>query len=370
MKSKVLYTLVSFVFLCSVAIAQQSRVYVSRPSAAAEIKQKVGVTDVIINYSRPQVILPNGNDRTGQIYGTVLAHYGLANPYPTFGSGESFPWRAGANENTTITFSTDVKIEGQPLKAGTYGFFIELSEDGNETLIFSENATSWGSFFYKKEEEVLRVKIKSQSTDFTNILTYDFESISTADAVIVLKWENKKFPFKLEVATNDLILTEYRSKLPEWNDPKEYMMAANFCLQNRINYEEGMSWIEKALEAGIDFRRLGIKGGLIYRTNGMDAALPILDQAAKIANQAELNSLAYQLMQLGNTEKAMEYFKLNVKRHPDNANGYDSLGDGYAALGEREKAIESYQKAISMDPPRPIKDHAIAQLKKLGVDYN
>ena len=370
MKSKVLSTLVGLIFLCSAAMAQQSKVYIPRVSAAAEITQKVGMTDVIINYSRPQVIQQNGTDRTGKIYGSNLAHYGLRDPFPTFGSGEAFPWRAGANENTTITFSTEVSIQGKPLKAGTYGLHLLLSEDGKETLIFSNNSSAWGSFFYKKEEDALRVSIQSEETTFTNILTYDFEEISTTHAIVALKWDNKKFPFKIEVATNDLILAEYRAKLPEWNEANEYLAAANFCLQNKTNYEEGLKWVEKALHEKKDFNSLGVKGGLLFRKAGIEAAIPILDEAAHLANQGELNRLGYQLMQLGNSEKAVEYFKLNVERHPDDPNAYDSLGEGYAAMGEKQKAIKSFKKALSMDPPQNVKDNSIAQLKKLGVEYN
>ncbi|MEJ7673978.1 MAG: DUF2911 domain-containing protein [Chitinophagaceae bacterium] len=79
-----------------------------------------------------------------------------------FGTSKVAPWRAGANENTTITFSTDVRVEGQPLKAGTYGFFAAM-ETNQATLIFSNNHSSWGSYFYDPKEDALKVTCKNNT---------------------------------------------------------------------------------------------------------------------------------------------------------------------------------------------------------------
>src|SRR3954471_21748747 len=111
----------------------------------AIIGERIGLTDVTIHYDRPGV-----KGREGQIWGKLI-HTGYADL--GFGTSKAAPWRAGANENTTIEFSTDVKVEGQALPAGKYGFFIAY--DPNEsTLIFSKNASSWGSFFYNDKEDV------------------------------------------------------------------------------------------------------------------------------------------------------------------------------------------------------------------------
>src|SRR6187431_661572 len=116
----------------------------------ASVSERIGLTDVTIEYNRPGV-----KGREGKIWGQ-LVHTGFTDQ--GFGTSKSAPWRAGANENTVIEFSTDVKIEGQPLAAGKYGFFVAY--DANEpTLIFSKNSTSWGSFFYDMKEDALRVKV-------------------------------------------------------------------------------------------------------------------------------------------------------------------------------------------------------------------
>ena len=104
----------------------------------ASVTERIGLTDVTIHYDRPHV-----NGREGKIWGTLIP---VGYTDQGFGSSKSAPWRAGANENTTIEFSNDVKIEGQALPAGRYGFFVAY-DPGECTLIFSKNSTSWGSFF-------------------------------------------------------------------------------------------------------------------------------------------------------------------------------------------------------------------------------
>src|SRR3954466_10819338 len=108
------------------------------PSGAnkkAMVGERIGITDVVIHYDRPGV-----KGREGKIWGQLIP-VGFIDQ--GFGSSKAAPWRAGANENTTIEFSNDVTIEGQPLKAGKYAFFVAF--DPNEsTLIFSKNNSSWG----------------------------------------------------------------------------------------------------------------------------------------------------------------------------------------------------------------------------------
>ena len=132
-----------------------------RGSQQAKVIQRIGITNVTISYSRPSV---KGREIWGQ-----LVPYGMNNL--GFGSAKESPWRAGADENTVIKFSDDVTIEGQALKAGKYGFHIIVNPDDTATLIFSNNHTSWGSFFYTPKEDALRVNIKTESAPHTFILS-------------------------------------------------------------------------------------------------------------------------------------------------------------------------------------------------------
>src|SRR5271167_1849886 len=130
-------------------------------SQRALVIQRIGLTDITIVYHEPSV---GGRE----IWGKTI-------PYGKV-------WRAGANENTTITFSDDVSIEGKPLPAGTYGLHTIPDKD-QWTIIFSKNATSWGSFSYDEKEDALRVSVKPHAAEPFDVLTYVFEDVKTDSAL-------------------------------------------------------------------------------------------------------------------------------------------------------------------------------------------
>src|SRR5215475_14251432 len=123
----------------------------------ASVSEQVGIVKIAISYSRPGV-----KGREGQIWNTPVAHYGFVDQ--GHGTSSAAPWRAGANENTTMSFSHPVKIEGKDLPAGTYGFFIALGEE-ESTLIFNKINTSWGSFYYDSTQDALRVTVKNKKLE-------------------------------------------------------------------------------------------------------------------------------------------------------------------------------------------------------------
>src|SRR5712672_4185965 len=159
-----------------------------RQSQHAVVTQRIGITDITVNYHRP---LTNGR----QIWGK-LAPYGQV-------------WRAGANENTTITFSDPVTIEGQALDKGTYGLHM-IPGENQWTVIFSKNSTSWGSFTYKQDEDALRVTVKPQAADFHEALTYDFDDVKPDSTVITMLWDKVAVPFKVSVKVNDVVEASIR----------------------------------------------------------------------------------------------------------------------------------------------------------------
>ena len=124
----------------------------------ASVTQGIGPVRVTVRYNSPDVHSPTGEDRRGKIWGTPVAHYGMADL--GFGTcGDQCPWRGGANENTVFTVSHDVKVQGQTLPAGSYGLHF-LAGPEEWTVIFSKSSTSWGSYFYDAKEDALRVTAK------------------------------------------------------------------------------------------------------------------------------------------------------------------------------------------------------------------
>ena len=193
---KKLFTLLVLQLATIWSLAQTLSQPPSGDNQKSQVFQWIGLVQVSIVYSSPDVHSPNGEDRKGHIWGELI-HYGYIDQ--GFGTAKAAPCRAGANENTVITFSHDVKVEGKDLKAGSYGLFLGLEKDGPSTWIFSKNSSSWGSYFYNQQEDALRVSTTLQDASYTENLTFGFEDRKPNSTVAYLQWENKRVPFKIEV---------------------------------------------------------------------------------------------------------------------------------------------------------------------------
>jgi hypothetical protein len=177
----------------------------------SEVIQWIGLAKVRISYSSPDVHGPNGEDRKGKIWGEVV-HYGFIDQ--GFGTSKAAPWRAGANENTTISFSHDVQIGGKEVKAGTYGLFLDVEKEGPWNWILSKDINSWGSYYYNPDSDVVRVQATPQECEYTEWLTYTFTNRKRNAAEVSLQWENKRVSFSVEVPnTNELYVAALRNEL-------------------------------------------------------------------------------------------------------------------------------------------------------------
>jgi hypothetical protein len=180
-----LLVLSSFLILPSTTSAQQSKV---RASLKASVMQGLGVdTDITIVYSRPGV--------KGRTIWGALVPYGMA-PGNDESKGKPIPWRAGANENTTIEFSKAVLVEGNKLPSGKYGLFMIPSEK-DWTIIFSKNNSAWGAYSYNQAEDVLRITVTPVEAPHTEWLMYGFDDLAGTSATAYLQWANLKVPFKI-----------------------------------------------------------------------------------------------------------------------------------------------------------------------------
>jgi hypothetical protein len=212
-------SLVALGGVTGIATAQQ--LDLPRPSPNASVSQNIGVTEVTVHYSRPGV-------KGRKIWGGLV-------PY-----GEV--WRTGANENTTIRFSTPVKVQGHDLPAGLYGLQT-LPTEGEWTLILSKDADQWGAFSYNKEHDALRAGIKPQPAESQERMSFEFTDLTDTSAKLVLRWEKVALPITIEVSTAKLVEEKARTAI-SWRAPYQ---AANYCMQNNSCLDDAGRWLDSSI---------------------------------------------------------------------------------------------------------------------------
>jgi hypothetical protein len=328
-------------------------------SPAATVSQTIGLSSVTVNYSRPSV---KGRDVWGK-----LVPYGWNKE--AFGSGNESPWRSGANENTVIEFSHPGKVEGVDVPAGKYGLFFVINQDNSGEVILSKDYRSWGNFFYTKDQDQLRAKIQVRDVPHTETLTYGFINITANSTELVLNWEKKQFPVKIEFAVNDIVIANAGEELkgPIGFNWQGFQSAANYSLQNNVHLDKGLAWANTAVAQNRSFATLRVQSGILKATGKTEEAEKIMKDAMAIATEGELNIYGYQLLGNGDNEKAIEILKMNTERFPKSANTWDSLGEAYALKGDKPNAIKNFKKSLSMNPPANVKANSEKYLKQLGA---
>lgn len=336
----------------------------------ASVSERIGITDVTIHYDRPAV-----KGREGKVWGS-LVHTGYT--YLGFGTSKTAPWRAGANENTTITFSTDVVIEGKPLKAGTYGFFIAYDEQ-NPTLIFSNNYQSWGSFFYDEKEDALRVNVKPvKLTESVERLKYEFSDETENSATIALLWEKLKIPFTVEV---DYVKTQMESFKKELRsnigfNSDAWVQASQFALAHNTGLEDAAQWSDYAINGAFigqrNFKTMSTKASVLNKMGKTEEANTIMKEALPLATTIELHQYGRSLLNEKRAKEALDVFKLNAQKNPNTFITNMGLARGYSANGDLKSALKYLNAAQPQAPDKANKD-AITNMQKMleeGKDIN
>ena len=326
----------------------------------AEVSQWIGPVRISIAYHSPRVHNPADNDRTGHIWGE-LVHYGFVDE--GFGPTQSAPWRAGANESTTITLSHDVKIDGKDLKAGTYALFLDLEKTAPSYWIFSSHQ-GWGSFQYDPKYDVLRVPTTPEDAPFTEFLTYGFDQRRPDSAVAYLQWEKKRFPLKIDVPdVTELYVAQIRQQLESWPGFRyeDWQTAAQFCADNKINLDEALIWADKAISGPFrgasvgheDFSTLQTKAAVLDAMGREQEADQVMAKALTLPGTGAVQIYVYgmRVLRSGKKEKAMTIFVLNQQTHPDDK-FWTSLGlaRGYTAMGDKTNAIASWEIVVRNVP--------------------
>jgi len=341
------------------------------------VTQGIGPVKVTIDYSSPRVVRGK-NDRKGKIWGELVP-YGMTDL--GFNGCTSCPWRAGANENTTFTVTHAVKVQGQPLEAGTYGLSMIPGKE-EWTVIFSKDNASWGSFWYNAKNDVLRVTSKPVKSDYHEWLDYEFVEREPAKATVALRWEELEVPFTVSVDNvNELWVDGMRTDLKGfagffWQN---WQMAAAFCAQNKVNLPEALTWAERAVSepfAGGEENFLTLSTlARLQKANGKDAeAAKTFEKALnhRTATPIQVHLVARQLMTEGRKDEAVRLFQLNAKKFPNEWPVHVGLMRGYAAMGDNKKALAEAKLAVVQAPDTGNKTNIERMIKQLeaGKDIN
>ncbi len=341
----------------------------------AEVSQWIGLVKVTITYSSPDVHGPNGEDRKGKIWGGP-AHYGFVDQ--GYGTSKAAPWRAGANENTRIMFSHDVKIGGKTVKAGTYGLFLDVEESKPWTWIISSDANAWGSYFYNPAHDVVRVETSPKECEYTEWLTYGFDNRQPNTATAYLQWENKRAAFAIDVPNvNDLYIATIQDELRGTLSAFQYephLNAAALSAEKKVNLEQGLIWADEAISDPFfgqeNFTSLSVKASVLTAMNRQADAEAVMDKAIKhpTATVQLIHQYGRTLLGEGRNQKALEVFQYNAKRHPkEQFTPNVGLARAYTALGDKKNAIKYWELAIKNIPENQKQNLSLyeSELKKL-----
>jgi hypothetical protein len=310
--------------------AQSAMLNLPRASQHARITQRIGITDITIDYHRPRV---GGR----KIFGGLEA-YGKV-------------WRVGANENTIIEFSDPVTVEGQPLPKGVYGLHM-IPGETSWVVIFSKNSTSWGSFTYDKAEDALRVTVKPQTIENHEALTFDFDDPKPTSDVITMRWEKVAVPFKVEVNTPEVVSQSLRNQLRnrqqyEW---QPWMEAAGYLLDNKLSAEEAAKDAERSIEVEDRFENQMIKSRALGVLGRKDEALIARNRALALGTQQQVHSFARGLQTQGHQDEALELFRNNIKRDPNSWVAHNEAARLALAKGDFDTAVKEMKFAVTAAP--------------------
>ncbi|MGA9391672.1 MAG: DUF2911 domain-containing protein [Candidatus Sulfotelmatobacter sp.] len=331
-RTHLLVSLCGYLSLASFSVCHAQTVMLDLPrqSQHAVIMQRIGITDITVNYHRP---LANGR----QIWGKLV-------PYGQV-------WRAGANENTTVTFTDPVTIEGQPLDKGTYGLHM-IPGETQWTVIFSKVSTAWGSFSYKQDEDALRVTVKPQASEIHDALTFDFDDVKPDSAVVTMRWDKVAVPFKVDVKVNDIVEASIHRQIrglnqyywEGWDD------AAGYFLASKTNLEEALKDEDQSIQTEERFDNVMNKSRILEAMGRKDDATATRNRALEMASAQQLYFYGRQLQGEKKQEEAFAVYRSNAKKFPDYWTSHVGMARVYSSQGDYDKAVKEMQTALTGVP--------------------
>lgn len=319
--------------LITICVQAQGPNLFTRPSQMAKVFQRIGTTDLEIIYHAP---LAKGR----QIFGETVPNNDKMHDKP-------HPWRAGANENTVIKFSHDVSINGRPLKAGSYGLHIFVSERTWQ-VTFSNDFEAWGSFTYTADQDALRVPVEPKDADFQDWLSYRFLNPKDHAVTVELHWADKLIQFDISTNVHANIIADVAGM--EQKHWATLLTAAQSTLSLKPNaIDEAMTLIDESLQLGEHLNNRMFKVDLLEKQGKNREAKKLKAKAIEEATANELFSLAMNYNNKGENKEALDILALNLERNPEHWFAYLGYANYYRTHDDK-RAIEYHEKAIEYAP--------------------
>jgi hypothetical protein len=274
--SRLLLPVATALFATSL-FAQPPKIEFPAPSPAATLKQRVGLTDIEITYSRPGV---KGRVMLGKVepYGKV--------------------WRTGANNATTIIFSTAVKLGGKDVPAGKYALFT-IPNEKEWTVIINKGAAQWGAFTYDESADLVRFNVTPVPLA-ASVETFEIgiNDIRDDSATINLSWEKVRVPIKLELDVVGPIVAQIDAAMAG-TGTKPYAQAAGFYLEHNLDLKKALAWADAASAAGANQTNVHLKAKILAKLGDKAGAIAAAKQSIELAMKSD------------NVGVRTEYTKLN-----------------------------------------------------------
>ena len=360
------FIILTFCLLSTVYSFSQFDMPAAATNPRAMVSEEVGITSITIKYSRPDV-----SGREGKIWGSLITPGFSVNNFVT--NKNSSPWRAGANENTTISFEHDVKIEGHPIKAGTYALFIAYGADSS-TLIFNSETESWGSFYYDPGKDVLKVNVHPMTLDHSvEFLKYEFIDHKEKSCTIALEWEKLAIPFKVEVDVENIVIARLRDQVTSRAgfNQLNLVQAAQYCLNKNINLDEALAWSQRA--AGLkSYNTLSNLATAYTKLNKMNQADSVMNEALNYANDNQYQQYARNLIGAKRADRALTVVQGALSKFSNSIPMLQALAYAFSAKGDYPKAMDAVSKAMALATTDNAKKSLQDMMDKLkgGKDIN
>ncbi len=235
-----------------------------RKSPPAKAIQTVGVTQIEVTYSRPSV-------RNRQIWGKG----GLVPNHEV--------WRAGANEATTIRFSTEVMIDSTIIPAGEYALFIIPNETPEWQIIINRTASQWGAFNYNPEDDMARIQVSVVPVDHQESLLYIFSTILKNQTELNILWERKMIKIPIYVNLNSTV-EQSAKKAFTWQSG---YFAAQYYLKELAEYEAALKWVNASIALHKNLSNLWLKSSILAKMEKWEDAVEVGNVMLKIAEEGK-----------------------------------------------------------------------------------